>query len=66
LIDRGIVVDNARLFLAARMRERAIERVPIKDLLAGNWRGSGSTSVAPFFSGFVKIARTHSESEVRP
>lgn len=59
-------MDSARQFLAARLRERAVERVPVADILAGNWRDSGTRSVAPFFSKIVRIAKATSESEVRP
>lgn len=60
-------MDGARQFLAARLRERAVERVPVTDiLLAGNWRDGGTRSVAPFFSSIVRIARATSEAlEVR-
>lgn len=60
-------MDNARQFLSARMRERAVERVPVAAvLLAGNWRDRACTPVAPFFSGVVKLSKAVSDaSEVR-
>ena len=59
-------MDGARQFLAARLRDRAVERVPVAEIfLAGNWRDSGTRSVAPFFTGLVGIARPNSDSEAR-
>ena len=68
MIDRGIVVDNARQFLSARMRERTIERVPVAAvLLAGNWRDRAHAPVAPFFSGVVRLSQRITDlSEARP
>lgn len=52
-------MDNARQYLSARMRERAIERVPVSDIIIeANWRDIRTSHVAPSFSSFAINPRT--------